>query len=70
MLLCAMTFIELQENFPDNETIITHFRTNKNEIYKEVADLITPEQEKEFFVLCELKRDLFFDIINQYYPHI
>ena len=27
MLLCAMTFIELQEKFPNNETIITHFRT-------------------------------------------
>ncbi|MGN0729144.1 hypothetical protein [Treponema sp.] len=30
---------------------------NKEEIYKEATDLITPEQEKDFFVLCELKKN-------------
>ena len=30
---------------------------DKEKLFKELTDLITPEQEKEFFVLCELKKN-------------
>lgn len=31
-------------------------KPNKEKIFREVAELITPEQEKDFFVLCETDR--------------
>ena len=30
---------------------------DKEKLFRELTDLITPEQEKEFFVLCELKKN-------------
>ena len=30
---------------------------DKEKLFKELTDLITLEQEKEFFVLCELKKN-------------
>ena len=30
---------------------------DKEKLLKEITGLITPEQEKEFFVLCELKKN-------------